>query len=477
MLIDCNIKHQTLSSNFRERLVANSVNYLQIQSNFIIEKDWENLFIYAEFSYDNKNYLVEITDGYQGKIFNVPAPVIKAPGFGLSFFGTEVAYNGEDSSIRKRITTNVLGFKVMPSGDIFGNFLDIDSGRVETWSKADQALKIAEETEKKINPLVEKVNKLLKDFQDNLPKINAAATLRDEFDEYKEQMKLTISNLVQTIYLSSEENKQYSKQLLESYDTRTITPIRTDIQSIKNHLNKIYKLIDEIQENINDLKNRQSNSENKINELEKLTATHSENITDLFSQTEDIRTTITSITENIQTIFNTLEEHDSRFNQVENRISILESKKIEENDTTFAYSYSIKLNENKNYGTLNLETGELEESENKFVSDFILVYPENDYCVNNKDCNICFYTKQNEEYIFVSSLSLVYPTNVFKVPAGVNYLRVNWNTIDNLVLEKGNKFDFDYEKSAFNNKLTNYIKQVAGEKFEEEIAATLRQYY
>ena len=165
MLIDCNIKHQTLSSNFRERLVANSVNYLQIQSNFLIEKDWENLFIYAEFSYDNKNYLVEITDGYQGKIFNVPAPVIKAPGFGLSFFGTEVAYNGQDSSIRKRITTNVLGFKVMPSGDIFGNFLDIDSGRVETWSKADQALKIAEETEKKINPLVEKVNKLLKDFQ------------------------------------------------------------------------------------------------------------------------------------------------------------------------------------------------------------------------------------------------------------------------------------------------------------------------
>ena len=101
MLIDCNIKHQTLSSNFRERLVANSVNYLQIQSNFLIEEDWENLFIYAEFSYDNKNYLVEITDGYQGKIFNVPAPVIKAPGFGLSFFGTEVAYNGQDSSIRK----------------------------------------------------------------------------------------------------------------------------------------------------------------------------------------------------------------------------------------------------------------------------------------------------------------------------------------------------------------------------------------
>ena len=49
MLIDCNIKHQTLSSNFRERLVANSVNYLQIQSNFLIEKDWENLFIYADY--------------------------------------------------------------------------------------------------------------------------------------------------------------------------------------------------------------------------------------------------------------------------------------------------------------------------------------------------------------------------------------------------------------------------------------------
>ena len=63
------------------------------------------------------------------------------------------------------------------------------------------------------------------------------------------------------------------------------------------------------------------------------------------------------------------------------------------------------------------------------------------------------------------------------MPAGVNYLRIDWNTIDNLVLEMGNKFDFNYEKSAFNDKLTNYIKQVAGEKFEEEIAATLRQYY
>ena len=36
-------------------MVANSVNYLQIQSNFLIEKDWENLFIYAEFSYDTES--------------------------------------------------------------------------------------------------------------------------------------------------------------------------------------------------------------------------------------------------------------------------------------------------------------------------------------------------------------------------------------------------------------------------------------
>lgn len=472
MIINCTVENQTLKTNFSKRLVSNSVNYLQVQTHFEEEADWENLTIYAEFSCNYENYLVEITPNFQDKIITVPAPAIKEPGFGLSFFGTAVKTSGDDTEITKRLTTNVIGFKVSPSGDLFGEFSDIDSGRVESWSKADQALRIAEELKSKMDPLLETVNTLLKEFEENLPKINAAATLKEEFESYKTQMSETVENIKVIISQTSEADRDFTTNSIADYDDSTITPIRSSIYSINNQLNSLLSLIKinqnsiiKINEEIDSLKERITITEEEIESLK-------ERATSLEIFTTNLSAQITTILEDIATINATLTTHTFQLSSAENRITVLENKKISESDTTFITPTSLLIDYTSVAGTLNMETGEVEESETEKVTNEISIIGYTNYCSNLSGNKVCFY---NSEKTFLSSLTV--EGTSFLTPSGSAYIRICYPQNDNLLLEQGSTFTYDYLTEQFSARMEKGIKTIVDERYYNLITITLQQYY
>lgn len=95
-------------------LIANSVGYLTFSVVGIGEDSpWSDLSTYAEFKCGKDKSFVRVKEGEE---FFIPPEMIQAPGFSVSFFGIQAKDEKEGKITKKRLTTNVKGFNVEPSG-------------------------------------------------------------------------------------------------------------------------------------------------------------------------------------------------------------------------------------------------------------------------------------------------------------------------------------------------------------------------
>lgn len=110
------VKNQTLTVRSDiERIVENSINYLEYEVNFKTD-DWEK-YITKEIiiTYDGEIHKRNLLEGK-----TIPYEVIHAPGFTIHLVGTNIV--GE--KITDRITTNVVPVQVFPGGKLEGEIPD-----------------------------------------------------------------------------------------------------------------------------------------------------------------------------------------------------------------------------------------------------------------------------------------------------------------------------------------------------------------
>ena len=123
-----------LHKDFSQPVIAKSINYLEFSVKWTDSNFWQELnYKYAEFLYNGRRYLVEVSDSFvtPQKKYYIPWEVIDVPGFSVSFFGTDTELSLETLNLRvfKRITTNIVKENVYPSGKIDGEFKNPSSSK------------------------------------------------------------------------------------------------------------------------------------------------------------------------------------------------------------------------------------------------------------------------------------------------------------------------------------------------------------
>ena len=110
------IGQKLIAEPFKEKIIANSINYLEVEFSFNnASSDWDGLDKFAEFIWDRKSYIVELQTQLK---FYIPWQVIKTPGFTVSVFGRKKTTTGNVTEVSKQITTEQIPVKVYPSGNL-----------------------------------------------------------------------------------------------------------------------------------------------------------------------------------------------------------------------------------------------------------------------------------------------------------------------------------------------------------------------
>lgn len=169
--------HQELKLlEYPKELAANSVNYVKIFFKFTEDWNDEELYKVAIFENMGKYYAIYIDEENQEEdgSFYIPFQVIKAPGFTVSVFASNVkpiiGIDGKITNrdkkieIRKRITTNIITFPIKISGPLQGIIPEANSKEVNIYEQTNLALQIAREAYTvayNIQFSLQKINQLL----------------------------------------------------------------------------------------------------------------------------------------------------------------------------------------------------------------------------------------------------------------------------------------------------------------------------
>ena len=404
------IGQKLIAEPFKEKIIANSINYLEVEFSFNnASSDWDGLDKFAEFIWDRKSYIVELQTQLK---FYIPWQVIKTPGFTVSVFGRKKTTTGNVTEVSKQITTEQIPVKVYPSGNLQGLFADEETNKVyiavaeEALDNSEKALKIAMDSAAKVDQLRLDIDNMSKDIED-------ALNLTDKFNAFVKKVDTTLVTQNQTIKGLEKTTKENGKRLQELGNE--VSNLKTDIQNLflkdtdfEARFVKIQESFTIVSQNFTAIsKNLQELYDNIQQQGEKIQNLEIK-VQDTNEQIEKLKITNTSISQQLSLLQDTVGEL-----QEDNK------KLISKEDTDFIFHINLNLVTDFYAGALNLDDGTVIENEEYRYSNYI----ENNssvFVTNQSNFDVCFYEKientiTNEEtleetitteYNFVSSTTI-----------------------------------------------------------------------
>lgn len=448
---------------FKEKIVANSVNYLEVEFSFDkASKDWDGLDKFAEFIWDRKSYIAELQTQLK---FYIPWQVIKTPGFTVSVFGRKKVTIGNTTVVSKQITTDPVPVKVYPSGNLQGLFADEETNEVyiavaeEALDNSEKALKMAMDSAAKVDQLRTDIDNISKDIED-------ALNLTDKFNTFVKKVDTALVTQDQTIKGLENTTKDHTKKLQDLGNE--VSSLQGDIQNLFLKDNDFEARFVKIQENFNTISQNFS--------------TIAEDLQGLYDSIQEQGETIQGLETDIQNANEQIERLKGTDTDILEQLTLLQddvgelqndSKKlISKEDTDFIFYVNLNLVTDFYEGALNLEDGTETENEEYRYSNYI----ENIssvFITNQSNFDVCFYEKieniiVNEEtleetitteYNFVSSTTITeFIINKedglcfrISVPIDASY-SFNLQAGD-VYKEESSYYQFDYSLESAINKL------------------------
>lgn len=448
---------------FKEKIIANSVNYLEVEFSFDnASSDWDGLDKFAEFIWNKKSYIAELQTQLK---FYIPWQVIKTPGFTVSVFGRKKTVTGNTTIVSKQITTDLIPVKVYPSGNLQGLFADEETNEVYI-AVAEEALDNSEKALKMAMDSAAKVDQLRLDIDNISKKIEDALNLTDKFNTFVRKVDTALVTQNQVIKGLEQTTKENEKKLQNlnnevsnlredmqnlllkdsDFETRFIK-IQEDFNIVSQNFatitSDLQKLSDNIQQQEAKIQNLEADAQNANNQIEALKVSD----TNILQELTLLRTDIGEL-------------------QKDNE------KLISKEDTDFIFYVNLNLVTDFYAGALNLEDGTVINNEEYRYSNYIdntsLVF-----VTNQSNFDVCFYEKientvTNEEtleetitteYNFVSSTTITdFIINKedglcfrISVPIDASY---SFNLqAGNIYKEESSYYQFDYSLESAINKL------------------------
>lgn len=404
------IGQNLIAEPFKEKIIANSVNYLEVEFSFDnASDDWDGLDKFAEFIWDKKSYIAELQT--QLKFF-IPWQVIKTPGFTVSVFGRKKSTTGNITTVSKQITTELIPVKVYPSGNLQGLFSDEETNEVyiavaeEALDNSEKALKMAMDSAAKVDQLRLDIDNISKEIEDVLK-------LTDKFNAFVKKVDTALITQNQAIKGLEQTTKEHEEKLRNL--NNEVSSLREDIQNLllkdsdfENRFIKIQedfnvvsqnfatiiadlqKLYDDIQQQEEKIQNLEINAQNAANQIEKLKVSD----TNILQQLTLLRNDIGEL---------------QRDNE----------KPVSKEDTDFIFYINLNLVTDFYAGALNLENGTVIENEEYRYSNYI-EGTSSVFTTNQSNFDVCFYEKIENttvdeetleetittEYSFISSTTI-----------------------------------------------------------------------
>lgn len=322
-------------------LIANSVGYLTFSVVGIGEDSpWSDLSIYAEFKCGKDKAFVRVKEGEE---FFIPPETIQAPGFSVSFFGIKAEDEEEGKITKKRLTTNVKGFNVEPSG---GYTLE-DKEREELF---------------------------LSTFEKEIAGLGSDVV---ELFNITEELKTTdIATNLEIEKLQEEDN--YLKSQIEQNDSE-IDLLKNKDASLDNEIailkEKDLKILENISLLNDSLQSQIEQNDFEIDSLKEKDISLDSNITALQEEDLKILKSIDSLNDSIQSQIISLNQEDEKINS-----TLQELKNVDE----IFY----------NLFTWNLSFNELED----------VIFYQGDFDIDTEDFNPTISTKVRSEYLPVKNV-------------------------------------------------------------------------
>jgi hypothetical protein len=462
---------------FKEKIVANSVNYLEIEFSFErASLDWEGLNKFVEFVYNRKSKTIPLGDNLK---FFVPEEVIKTPGFSVSVFGRR---GGSDSE-KKQITTEVIPIKVYPSGLLNGDDIEDDNNihlsiAEEALEKSKEALTAAQHSTTKVNELGKRIDLLEDD-------ISAALTVASDFNALEEKVSNSISihGLVLRSHIETAETK-FSQ--FEEDHKKLNTILQESIPNLSGNIDAINTKISNIEVGV----------ANNTKRLEAVGISLADMQTDI-SNLQEYNEELTDYRDGLESqIDDFIEQHNffnEELNNLSDRIGEIsgenDGKLIEKEDTDFISYVNLNLITDYYEGDLNLQDGTIIEDANYCYSNYIQNFSTS-FVANYPNFKVCFYAIEeiepdddiidegedepiedepiedfsNVNYIFLSSMTV--SENIFLNQEDADCFRIGipseYEYIFNI--QEGEKYTDDSSYYEFDESLEEAINKLIDEK-------------
>lgn len=351
-----------------QKIIANSKGYLKFIVDWIDNTDWEDLWRYVEFTWNRQNYIVALPS-FPTKL-NVPWQVIQSPGFSVSVFGTDIEITDTKVKIKKRITTNVKGIDVTPSGNLAGQLLEIEDtpeeGSVDillkAYSYATDAQALAQESKTKADDIETQLNNIQ-------PQLNSVEYISKNYQQFEKDTNDSIENL-------KKSNENFSSEIKKLQD--------------KN------KIQDE-----------------KIEELSRGKQTQDNNISDISRAQKDLEKSFEK-----QNISNkkSFEKIDVRLDNLEDFKDNFFTQKITKDQADFIIPTDFNILQGENTGRIDLSTGQVQPEEADWVySEFIEITKDN-FVSNKVGYYAIFYKKEEEQISFLGSKVITQRASFTRLP-------------------------------------------------------------
>lgn len=448
---------------FKEKIIANSINYLEVEFSFDkASKDWNGLDKFAEFIWDRKSYIAELQTQLK---FYVPWQVIKTPGFTVSVFGRKKTTTGNTTVVSKQITTDPIPIKVYPSGNLQGLFADEETNEVyiavaeEALDNSEKALKMAMDSAAKVDQLRLDIDNISKDIED-------ALNLANKFNAFVKKVDTALITQNQAIKGLEKTTKENEKKL-QNLDNE-VTSLKGDVQSLLLKDADFEKRFTRVQETFNTI------AQNFSTIAEDLQGLY-DSIQQQIEKTQSLETEIQNANDKIESLrvadTNILQQLDLLRDDV-GELQNDNKKLVSKEDTDFIFYINLNLITDFYEGALNLDDGTENENEEYRYSNYVEDV-SSIFVANYSNFDVYFYEKMENtivdeetleetiitEYNFVSSTTItdfiINKENGLcfrvSVPVDASY-SFNLQAGD-VYKEESSYYQFDYSLESAINKL------------------------